>query len=187
MQLIRSVSNFKATPPQLHPPYPFRDLNPILTPHYSHPQTTRPQNYNALASQDPEKQFTKKEKEKKGKDLNFCCHAKLSTVVVVVVSLWVPILHLMVGGSCKWTFLPAGGRYDGIGEEADWGIMVAEIERISKRPWKVTVAPGVVEGCRRVTLATVPEPLSTQRPILRRREKRAIASTISTPPGTSRT
>lgn len=76
---------------------------------------------------------------------------------------------------------------DGIGEEADWGIMVAEIERISKRPWKVTVAPGVVEGCRRVTLATVPEPLSTQRPILRRREKRAIASTISTPPGTSRT
>lgn len=67
------------------------------------------------------------------------------------------------------------------------GSTVAEIESISNRPWNVTVAPGVVEGCRRETLATVPEPVKTQSPIFRFRQYRATASTISVPPGSSST
>nr|GLL48131.1 hypothetical protein TorRG33x02_236110 [Ipomoea trifida] len=63
---------------------------------------------------------------------------------------------------------------------------VAEMERISKRPWKVTVAPGVVEGCRSVTLETVPDPLRIQSPIFRFRQNRVVHSIISTPPGSSR-
>lgn len=71
----------------------------------------------------------------------------------------------------------------------DDGRTVAEMERISNRPWKVTVAPGVVdvEGCRSETLETVPEPVKTQRPMLRFRQYRVTASMISVPPGSSRT
>lgn len=75
----------------------------------------------------------------------------------------------------------------GIGQDGDvWATKVAVMESMSNRPWKVTVAPGVVEGCRRVTLATVPEPVRTQRPMFLRRQNRAMASTMSFPPGTSR-
>lgn len=52
------------------------------------------------------------------------------------------------------------------------GNMVADIDKISKRPWKVTVAPGVEEGWWRVTLATVPEPLNMHKPMLRLLQKR---------------
>lgn len=80
-------------------------------------------------------------------------------------------------------FAKGAAAVDGVKD----GRTVAEIERISNRPWNVTVAPGVVEGCRRETLATVPEPVKTQSPIFRFRQYRATASTISIPPGSSST
>ena len=59
---------------------------------------------------------------------------------------------------------------------------------MSKRPWKVTVAPAgaAADGCRSVTFATVPEPVRTQRPVFLRRVNRARDSTTSLPPGISR-
>lgn len=53
----------------------------------------------------------------------------------------------------------------------DDGNTVAEIERMSNRPWKVTVPPEeAVVGCRSETLVTVPEPVRMQRPVLRFRQ-----------------
>lgn len=60
------------------------------------------------------------------------------------------------------------------------------MERMSKRPWKVTVPTGETEGWRRVTLPTVPEPVSTQRPVFFLRLNRARASTTSFPPEISK-
>ncbi|URD75294.1 hypothetical protein MUK42_36375 [Musa troglodytarum] len=68
----------------------------------------------------------------------------------------------------------------GAGEEG------AGEDRISKRPWRATTAPGAA-GWRSVTLATVPEPLSTQTPRCLRRAKWAMDSAMSAPPATCRT
>lgn len=45
-------------------------------------------------------------------------------------------------GPAKEMVKPLGTGQDGV----VWGRNVAQMERMSKRPWKVTVAPGVVEG-----------------------------------------
>lgn len=63
--------------------------------------------------------------------------------------------------------------------------MVAERERRSKRPWKVTVAPGAV-GCRRVTLATAPEPERMVKPVLFLRQNLVTETTTSALVGISR-
>lgn len=59
-------------------------------------------------------------------------------------------------------------------------------DRISNRPWKVTVAPGAV-GCRKVTFATVPVPLSTHKPLFLLLANAATLSPTSHPPTTSST
>ncbi|KAL0908638.1 hypothetical protein M5K25_023142 [Dendrobium thyrsiflorum] len=62
---------------------------------------------------------------------------------------------------------------------------VAEIDRISNRPWNTIAASA--PGWRIVTLTTAPVAASTDIPSLRRRENRARQSTISWPPGISST
>ncbi|KAG6549484.1 hypothetical protein Mapa_009020 [Marchantia paleacea] len=69
---------------------------------------------------------------------------------------------------------------------AGGGRNAPESERMSKRPWKVTVAPGAA-GCRSVTLATVPLPPSTHTPRCLLLAKAATLSPTSLPPCTSKT
>ena len=63
---------------------------------------------------------------------------------------------------------------------------VAETDNMSKWPWKVMVVPGVVDGWRNMTLATVPKVVRTQRSMFLRRQNFKIASTTSFPLATSR-
>ncbi|BAT81721.1 hypothetical protein VIGAN_03152900 [Vigna angularis var. angularis] len=94
--------------------------------------------------------------------------------------------------TCPPTICPCGPASETakVEGEADgrvaWRRKVADMERMSKRPWKVTVPTGATEGWRRVTLPTVPEPLRTQRLVFFLWLNRARASTTSFPPGISK-